>query len=337
MKEHFGTLPNGKVATLYWISNGSLRAQITDLGATLVRLLVPSKQGSHTDVVLGCSNVDDYIRHDSHLGATIGRNANRVRNAGFSLGNARISLGINDGNNNLHSGPDYYDIRIWDVAEHTENSITFSLLSPDGDQGFPGNAQVSVKYVLEDTALKIMYDGVCDKDTVFNMTNHSYFNLAGHENTAQALEQTLQMPSDFFTVADNESIPVGELRNVAGTPMDFRTAKPIGRDINKPYEPLILQRGYDHNYVISKQPCAVLSSQDSGITMQVFTDCPGIQVYSGNYLNEMGKDGVFYGERSGIALETQFFPDSVNHSEWKQPFVPAHTPYHSETVYQFTL
>lgn len=336
MKEHFGTLPNGKNATLYWISNGSMRAQITDLGATLVRLLVPSKRGLHTDVVLGCSSVDDYIRHDSRLGATIGRNANRVRNACFSLGNADVKLEINDGNNNVHSGPNYYDIRIWDVTEYTENSITFSLLSPDGDQGFPGNAQVSVKYVLENTALKIIYDGVCDKDTVFNMTNHSYFNLAGHENTTQALKQTLMMPSELFTVADNESIPTGELRNVSGTPMDFRVAKPVGKEIDEPYEPLILQRGYDHNYLVSKQPCAVLSSQDSGITMQVFTDCPGIQVYSGNYLNELGKDGVFYGKRSGIALETQFFPDSVNHSEWKQPFVPAHSPYHSETVYQFT-
>lgn len=335
MKEFFGSLPNGENASFYWISDGSVRAQITDLGATLVRLYVPSKQGVATDVVLGCSNVNDYIRHDSHLGATIGRNANRVGNAGFSMENTQISLGVNDGCNNLHSGPDYYDIRIWDVTEHTDNSITFSLCSPDGDQGFPGNAKISVKYVLENNALKIVYDGICDKDTVFNMTNHSYFNLAGHENTSLALEQTLMMPSDFFTVADSQSIPTGELRSVDGTPMDFRAAKAVGRDIDEAYEPLILQRGYDHNYVVTTQPCAVLSSETSGITMQVFTDCPGIQVYAGNYLNEMGKDGVFYAERSGIALETQFFPDSVNHNDWKQPFVPANTPYHSETVYQF--
>ncbi len=335
MKEDFGILQNGEKATLYWIENNGIRAQITDLGATLVRLLVPSKQGIQTDVVLGCDNVNDYVQHDSHLGATIGRNANRVSNAAFSMTDRTVQLGVNDGVNNLHSGPDYYDIRIWNVTEYTDSSITFCLESPDGDQGFPGNSHISVKYLLKNNGLRIIYDGISDRDTVFNMTNHSYFNLAGHENTALALAQKLKLSSDIFTIADAQSIPTGELRSVEGTPMDFRTAKLIGQDIDVPYESLILQCGYDHNYVVCAQPCAVLSSDATGITMEVYTDCPGIQLYSGNYLNERGKNGVFYSERSGIALETQFFPDSVNHSQWRQPFTPAHTPYHSETLYQF--
>lgn len=335
MIKPFGTLPNGDKASLYTISCGDICAQITDFGATLVRLYVPDAQGNTADVVLGYDDVNEYATQSGHLGAAVGRNANRIGNARFPMGDKVIQLGVNHFKNNLHSGPDYFNLRMWQVETYESDRIVLRLDSPDGDQGFPGNAVIRASYILEGTSLKLSYDAVCDQDTVFNMTNHTYFNLAGHDKPARAMAQTLQMSAQVFTVADAESIPTGELRSVAGSAMDFRTAKPIGSDIEMDYEPLHLQSGYDHNFDASASPCAVLSDPDSGRTMEVYTDCPGIQFYSGNYLNNPGKDGVFYTKRSGVALETQYYPDSVNHPDWKQPFVKANTPYHSETEYRF--
>jgi len=335
MKKSFGTLPSGEQAALYTISCGKLTAQISDFGATLVRLYVPDRDGNLADVVLGYDDVNEYTTRSGHLGAAVGRNANRIGGASFSLNGKTVQLGVNNNKNNLHSGPNFFDQRMWRVEVYESDRIVLRLDSPDGDQGFPGNAVIRVSYILEGTSLKLCYDAVCDQDTVFNMTNHTYFNLAGHNNPDLAMEQTLMMPSEVFTVADAESIPTGELRKVSGTPFDFRTAKPIGRDIAADYEPLNLQSGYDHNFDASISPCAVLQDPASGRTMEVYTDCPGVQFYSGNYLNNPGKDGVFYAKRSGICLETQFYPDSVNHPEWSQPFTPANTPYHSETKYEF--
>ena len=335
MKKDFGTLPSGQKASIYTITDGTITAMVTDFGATLVRLYVPAKDGSTTDVVLGYDDVNAYATLGGHLGATVGRNANRIGNARFLLNGNTVQLGVNHFKNNLHSGPDCYDYRIWNVAAHSQNSITFQIFSPDGDQGFPGNADIKVTYTVSENALKLTYDGICDQDTVFNLTNHTYFNLAGHNKPELAMSQTLMMPAKCFTVADEESIPTGEMRPVDGSPMDFRTAKPVGRDINEDYAPLHLQQGYDHNFEATAQPCAILSSDVTGICMQVYTDCPGVQFYSGNYLNNPGKDGIHYIRRGGVCLETQHFPDSVNHPEWKQPFVKANTPYHSETEYRF--
>ena len=191
-------------------------------------------------------------------------------------------------------------------------------------------------YALEyPGTLSITYEGVCDEDTVFNMTNHSYFNLAGHNKGSKAMDQILSMSARVFTVANAESIPTGELRSVEGSPMDFRSPKPIGRDIDADYEPLKLQNGYDHNFEVFCNPCAILSDPESGRTMSVVTDCPGVQLYTGNFLSETGKDGVVYGKRHGICLETQYYPDAVNHPEWAQPFVKAGETYHSVTKYIF--
>ncbi len=335
MKKAFGTLPSGENASIYTISDGTVTAMISDFGATLVRLYVPAKDGTITDVVLGYDDVNAYAELGGHLGATVGRNANRIGEAKFTLNGKEYQLGVNHFKNNLHSGPDCFDYRIWKVTAHSKNAITFQIFSPDGDQGFPGNADIKVTYTVADNALKLSYDGICDQDTVFNLTNHTYFNMAGHTKPELAMSQTLMMPAKRFTVADEESIPTGEMRPVDGTAFDFRTAKPIGQDINEDYAPLLLQQGYDHNFEVSAQPCAVLTSSETGISMQVYTDCPGVQFYSGNYLNNPGKDNVHYIKRGGICLETQHFPDSVNHPEWKQPFVPANTPYHSETEYRF--
>ena len=336
MNEKFGVLPTGEEANLYTISCGKLTASITNCGAALVKLLVPDEKGNLADVVLGCDDASGYFPGGSFLGATVGRNANRVKNACFILNNKTVSLHNNENGNNLHSGPDSTNKRLWNVVSHTEDAITLELRSPHGDQGFPGNAVMRVTYRLEaGGTLAIIYDGISDRDTVFNMTNHSYFNLAGHQHTDKAMDQILTIPGRFFNPDDAANIPTGELRSVAGTPFDFRKPKPIGKDINADYEPLHLQGGYDHNFEVFCNPCAILHDPFSGRTMTVSTDCPGIQFYAGNYLDDQGKDGVYYGKRSGIALETQFYPDSVNHPEWPQPFVKAGEKYHSETRYTF--
>lgn len=337
MKKAFGTLPSGEQAWLYTISCGKLTACISDYGATLVRLYVPDQAGNLADVVLGYEDVNGYAAGSTYFGATVGRNANRVRGAAFTLNGKEYHLPVNNHSNNLHSGPDSYAKRIWQVQKHSESSIVFSLESPNGDQGFPGNAHIRVTYTLTPPAvLTIAYDAISDKDTVFNLTNHSYFNLAGHQQTSLAMKQLLTLPARFFNPDDAESIPTGELRPVAGTPMDFRLPKPVGQDLDADYEPLHLQRGYDHNFEVFCSPCAILHDPTSGRTMAVSTDLPGLQMYSGNYLKDQGKDGVYYAKHTGVALETQFYPDSVNHPEWPQPFVPANTPYHTETKYEFT-
>lgn len=326
----FGTIPTGEKASLYTITCGELTATLTDYGATLVSLLVPDRQGNIADVVLGYDDVTGYVRGGAFFGATVGRNANRIKNACFVLDGKTWSLPPNLWPHNLHSGPDYYHKRLWHTEQITETGITFLLHSPHGDQGFPGNAEIRVTYTLEyPSSLKISYDAVCDRDTVFNMTNHSCFNLAGQDKPELAMEQTLMLPARHFTPCNLWGIPTGKVKNVAGTPLDFRIPKALGRDLRK-------FRGYDHNFEVFCAPCAVLSDPHSGRSMAVSTDCPGIQVYTANGTRETGKGGVSYGTHCGVCLETQFYPDSVNRPHWKQPIIPAGTPYKSETVYQFS-
>ncbi len=337
-KKPFGTLPGGEQAFLYTISCGSLTACISDFGATLVRLYVPDREGNLADVVLGYDDAKDYLGCATYFGGTVGRNANRIQGATFLLNDRQVQLEENENSNNLHSGPNCYAFRLWQVEQHEENLIQFSLESPDGDQGFPGTADIRVTYAFDTpTTLSITYDAVSDKDTVFNLTNHSYFNLAGHHRPELAMGQTLCMPARFYTPDDAQSIPTGELRSVVGTPMDFREPKNVGQDIAQDYACLKLQGGYDHNFEVFCNPCATLHDPVSGRTMTVSTDCPGIQMYSGNFLQgEIGKDGVSYCYRGGVALETQYYPDSVHHPEWPQPFVKAGERYHSETKYTFS-
>lgn len=329
-------LPDGTEASLYTLSYGKLTMAVTDYGASLVRLLVPDGEGNTADVVLGYDDVTGYVHGEGCLGATVGRNANRIAGAAFSLNGSLVSLPKNENGNNLHSGPEGYHNRLWQVEHLTDRSITFRLDSPHGDQGFPGNAVIRVTYILEYPAtLCLQYDGLCDRDTVFNMTNHTYFNLAGHENGQLAMGQTLMLPARFFHPADAESIPTGEARSVSGTPMDFRAPKALGRDIGMDYEPLHLQGGYDHNFEVFCTPCAILTDPVSGRSMAVSTDCPGLQVYSANFLDDTGKDGARYAPRCGVALETQFYPDAVHHPDWPQPITRAGQPYKSVTRYQF--
>ena len=337
MEKIFSNLHIDQGATLYTITGGGITAVVSDLGATPVRPTVPAASGQEADAVLGYDTAKGYLEGTSYLGATVGRNANRIAGAAFTLGGKTYTMVANEGANNLHSGPDCYHTRLWTLAEQTGSSVKLALDSPNGDQGMPGNARIFVTYALDDDGgLHIVYDGECDQDTIFNMTNHSYFNLAGHQHPEKAISQVLSLPGRHFCPDDAESIPTGERRDVAGTPMDFRSPKPICQDIDADYEPLHLQGGYDHNWEVFCNPCATLTDPESGRSMAVYTDCPGIQFYSGNFLNETGKDGVYYGKHAGIALETQFYPDCIHKPDWAQPVVAAGKPYHSETVYRFS-
>lgn len=337
MKKSFGLLPNGQQTFLYNISGGGITATVSDFGATLVNVFVPDADGNVADVALGYDDAAGYLNGTSFLGAIVGRSANRIKGSTFSLDGRDYVLTPNENANNLHSGPEFYHTRMWTVTACSDTSVSFHLDSPNGDQGFPGNASIDVTYTMDEKGgLHISYDATCDRDTVFNLTNHSYFNLAGEQCTNTAMDQLLMLPARVFAVADAESVPTGEMRSVEGTPMDFRTPKAIGRDINEDYEPLNLQGGYDHNFEVFCNPCAVLSDPISGRIMAVYTDLPGIQFYAGNFLQETGKGGVTYGKRSGIALETQFYPDSIHHPEWKQPITKAGEKYHTETIYRFS-
>ena len=338
MKKPFGVLPDGRQATLYTIKNNTLTATLTDFGATLVSLWVPDRKGNKEDVVLGHDNVTAYVNDPTCMGATVGRNANRTAGAAFVLNGKTYHLTPNEhGCNNNHSLPDGYNQRLWQAESHTESSITFLLESPHLDQGFPGNATIRVTYALEAPAvLAITYEAISDRDTVMNLTHHSFFNLGGHQNPERAMAQELTLPARTFAFADGYNIPTGEMRAVADTPMDFRVPKPIGQDIEKDYESLRLQNGYDHAFEVFTSPCAILRDPVSGRTMAVETDCPCVQLYTGNYLdNEPGKGGVTYPVRSGICLETQFYPDAFHKPQWKKPVIQAGVPFRSRTKYKF--
>ena len=329
MEKTFGYLADGAEARLYTIENGRVRAEVTGFGAALVSLYVDG-----VDVCLGLDDVQAYATQGGYLGAVVGRNANRVGGAKFVMNGETIILPANEGTTCLHSGPDGWSHRLWEKKAHSANSLTLGIFSPDGDQGFPGNAQMTVTYTIENDGLTIRYRAVSDKDTVFNVTNHAYFNLFGQDKPERAMDQELMLPARAFCPDDAKNIPIGELRNVEGTPFDFGSFKAIGRDIGMDYEPLHLQGGYDHNFVNVGEVCAVMRNPENGLTMTVTTDLPGVQVYAGNFLDNTGK-GTVYGKRSGVALETQYFPDAVNHPEWVQPFVKANEVWESVTRYAF--
>lgn len=343
-EEVFGKLKDGTQVHAYTLDNGNgMTVKVMDYGAAILEIKVPAKEGTR-DVLLGHESLKGYEDNGSAHGATVGRNANRIGNARFVLNGKSYELDKNDGKNNLHGGFHRWYERMWSVTEGEENedaSITFSLLSPDMDQGFPGTADVSVTYTLTaDNSLMIHYAGVPDQDTIMNMTNHSYFNLEGH-GAGSIRNHVAYIPSDYFTETDCELIPTGKLIPVKGTPLDFNVPKPIGQDIDADYEALRFGSGYDQNWVLDNhgelELAATLYSPVSGIFMEVYTDLPGIQMYTGNFLNDAGKDGASYTRNSGVALETQYFPDAINHENFKQPVVKAGEEYDTTTVYKFSL
>ena len=332
----------GEKATLYTFENANGAVmEVSDFGATLVSLMIPDKDGKLLDVVLGYDNPKQYEGPaGTFFGATVGRNANRIGNAAFTLNGKEYKLDKNNGENNLHSGLDFQSFRVWDVKEINDNSITFALNSPDGDQGYPGALYIEVKYTLtDDNAVEIEYYGVPEEDTIINYTNHSYFNLNGHAS-GDILGHEVWIDADAFTRADAASIPTGEITPVEGTPMDFRTAKLIGKEIDADYEAVIYGAGYDHNWCLNNNgefaKVAELYSEVSGIRMEVYTDLPGVQMYAGNFINnETGKGGVVYQRRQGVCFETQLYPDAINHDNFQSPVVKKGEKYITKTTYKF--
>lgn len=346
-KEVFGTLPDGSTAERYTLtSDGGAKAVFTNLGAIWLEMLVPDRDGNLADVVLGYDTVEKCMSYPGHMGEPVGRNANRIGGASFQLNGVTYQLEVNSGDkNNLHSGPNYYRDRLWDTAVEESSlgtRITFSLFSPDGDQGYPGNANIAVIYTLTpDNGLQIDYRMVADADTIANFTNHAYFNLAGHDS-GSAMEQLVWIDADFFTVADESSIPTGELVSVLGNPMDFTTKKPISQNIDDDFEALAFAGGYDHNWVLNHPPgelSLVATAEDpkSGRFMEIYTDLPGIQFYTANFLSGdyEAKAGARYGGRHGYCFETQHFPDAINKPQFPSPVLEAGEEYHTTTIYRF--
>lgn len=343
VKELFGTARDGKDVYAFTLENANgMKARIINFGAVLVNLYVPDKNGNLADVVLGYDKLEDYYGNASFIGVTIGPSANRVGNASFQIHGKTYQLDVNDGPNNLHSNKELgYHKRVWDVEAADDNSVTFSIEAPDGDMGFPGNKKISMTYTLsDDNGIKLAYHGTSDADTLINMTNHTYFNLSGHQ-AGSIEDHILTIHASRYTPVIPGAIPTGELAPVAGTPMDFTNPKPIGQDIREDFEQLKLGLGYDHNFVIdgadgTLREIAVVEDPKSGRKIKAFSNLPGVQFYAGNCIGEeKGKDGVLYGPRMGMCLETQYFPDSINKPEFPSVVFGPDRDYNAETVYQF--
>lgn len=333
-------------AVLYTMKNSrGMEADISSFGAAVVAVRVPDREGVPADVVLGYDDYEGSRSRKYFLGAAVGRCANRIKGARFTLNGREYQLEKNEGNNQLHGGFKGFDVRLWDasvVESRYGQDLRLTYTSPDGEERYPGTLNVKLTYSLsEQNELIIHYDAVSDADTLCNLTNHSYFNLAGHDS-GSALDQELKIYASRFTEVDAESIPTGRVLSVEGTPMDFREFHRIGERIDCGYDQLRLAGGYDHNFVLDHAPgeiglCAELRDPKSGRRLTCLTDCPCVQFYSGNFLDgtQAGKNGVFYQRRAGLCLETQFAPDAVNHPEWDSPVLKAGQRYERTTIYRF--
>lgn len=347
MGQIIGKTQDGRDITAYTISGGALIAKVMNYGADLLELHVNGR-----DVVLGYRNIEDYFDNDPNYGCTIARYANRIGGAHFTIDGQTYSLEANDnGKNTLHGGVGFLQRRVWETKEEAADHVTFAIHSPDGDKGFPGNMDVTVTYTIADDAVIIDYSAVSDQKTPFNPTNHSYFNLDG-EGEGDILGTEVMVHADSFTHTDAESVPDGKLIDVTGTPMDFREYHTLGERIGDDYEALTQAHGYDHNWVISRDDeyrspqydhdgrkvYEAARFRNSDIEAIVYTDMPGVQVYTGNYMSghDLGKCGKMYVRRGGVAFETQYFPNAVNVPSFEQPVIEAGVPYHSRTVYRFS-
>jgi aldose 1-epimerase len=337
----FGHTPQGELVRLYTLKNkNGMSVSIMDYGATIVEILAPDRAGKLADVVLGFDKFSPYPKLSPYFGATIGRYGNRIAKGQFTMGKTVYQLPCNDGPNSLHGGTRGFDKRMWKVeaVESDFPAIRFSRLSPDGEEGYPGNLFVSVTFSLNDNnELRISYEATTDKVTVVNLTNHSYFNLAG-EGTI--LDHVLTLHADAFTPVDATLIPTGEIKKVQDTPWDFLSPTPIGLHLKEAGGKPI---GYDHNFVLKKgffsdwSVAAEVYEPKSGRTLTVSTDQPGLQVYSGNFLDGTltGAGGQVYRQYSGLVLETQHFPDSPNHDNFPSTILTPDQTYKTSTVYAF--
>ena len=353
-RQEWGSV-DGKAVHLYTLSNGRLMTvQITNYGATVVSILVPDSTGRVDNVALGFSSLDDYVENSTnpadggsgttYFGATIGRYGNRIANGTFSLNGKTYELPKNNAPNTLHGGPDAFNTKVWDATpEEGQDSVALRLAytDPDGYNGFPGTVETEVTYTLtRDNELRIDYRATTDEPTVINLTNHTYFNLAG-EGSGDVYGQLLQINADAYTPTDETLIPTGEISPVEGTPFDFRTPKPIGRDIREDDEQLVLAHGYDHNWVLDGSGMRLISvaeDPESGRVLLTYTDQPGVQFYSGNFLvgDLVGTGGNTYRQSDGFTLETQHFPDSPNQPEFPSTVLEPGEEFTSTTIYRFS-
>ena len=339
-REPFGRMPTGHPVEQYLLANDEIEVAVITYGARITGIWTPDRNGVRAQVVLGMESFQEYLDDTSFQGAVVGRFGNRIREGQFTLDGHHYQVPPNDGPNALHGGPHGFDQKLW-TAHEIQGGLALRLESSDGDQGFPGTVQVEVRYTLHGSALHIDYDATSDKDTVLNVTNHSYFNLAG-QGVGNILDHVLQLHAGHFTPTDSTLIPTGELAPVAGTPFDFRTPTRIGERIDLPDRQLEQAGGYDHNWVLDEAGPLKLATRvhepHSGRTLTVHTTEPGVQFYSGNFLTGAlrGVLGALYERRTGLCLETQHFPDSPNQPGFPSTTLRAGASKQSSTVFAFS-
>ncbi len=336
--EEFGTMDDGRPVQLFTLKNENrMEVSITNYGGIVTSIKVPDKNGNIDDVVLGFDNLEQYKAGHPYFGTITGRYANRIANGRFELNGEVYQLATNDGENHLHGGIEGFDKKLWDYEiNNSENSVILRYLSPDGEEGYPGNLNVKVTYTLtEENELRIDYHATTDKPTVVNLTNHSYFNLSG-EPTQVILDHLLTIHADRYTPVNEALIPTGELRHVEGTPFDFRTPEYIGTRIDS------IPPGYDHNFVLNNpnqgvRNIATLKHEESGRVMEVYTDLPGVQLYTGNFLDGTIEDrnGHPIPQYAALCLETQLFPDSPNQPHFPPAVLNEGEAYETVTIYRF--
>ena len=341
----FETLVDGnKAVKLYTLKNAAgMEVCITNFGGRLVSIMVPDKDGKMTDVILGFDNVSDYQNISNDFGASIGRYANRINQGKITIDGVEYQLPQNNYGHCLHGGPDGWQYKVYEAKQLNDNQLELVLNSPDGDSNFPGNVVAKVVYTLtEDNAVDIKYEATTDKKTVINMTNHAYFNLNG-DPSVNSMNQILYIASDSITPVDSTFMTTGEMMSVAGTPFDFNTPKAIEQDVtNFDDEQIKFGKGFDHNWVLNTKGdinklAAKLTSPITGITLEVYTNEPGVQVYTGNFLDGTvtGKKGVVYPQRASVCLETQHYPDTPNKAHWPSALLEPGQTYRSQCIYKF--
>ncbi|AWK05568.1 galactose-1-epimerase [Flavobacterium crocinum] len=343
--KNFDTIIDGKKVGLYWIENKGIKAAFTNYGGRLVGLWVNDKNGKPTDVVVGMNSVKGFkTSTEPYFGATIGRVGNRVALGRFTLEGKQYQIPLNNGKNALHGGVKGFQDVVWNAEKTNENTLVFTYVSPDGEQGFPGNLNVKVTYTLtDDNAVRMEYEATTDKTTIVNLTNHAFFNLNG-EGSGTILNHELQIYGDKFTPVDEGLIPSGELKLVKNTPFDFTAKHTIGERIETKDEQLKFGKGYDHNYVLNSNKkngfvhAATIKGDISGVTLDVYTKEPGLQFYSGNFMQckNIFKSGAKDDFRTAFALETQHFPDAPNQPKFPQITLKAGEKYHTVSLYQFS-
>lgn len=344
--KNFGKTKNNVDVDLFTITNNNgMTVKVMTYGATITSISVPNRDGNFDDVVLGYDNITSYENGDKFFGAVIGRCANRIANGKFKINDNEYTLVQNNGKNHLHGGIKGFDKAVWNafIVSNEKNILELSYYSKDGEEGYPGNVKVTVTYTLTDeNELKLHYNAISDKDTIVNLTNHSYFNLNGH-NSGTILKHKLLVNADTFTENDATSIPTGKILAVKDTPMNFTSLKTIGDDIESDYEQIKFGLGYDHNWLLNTKGnlsimAAKLICEESGRVLEAYTTKPGIQVYTANFLDgsDIGKDHAPYEQRTAVCLETQYVPNAINNTAFPSPILKAYEKYEHFTVYKFS-